>query len=208
MEGFWIVAFLVQWFLLIILSILVFGILRYLRSIQSQLQTTSQRITRFNQGDKISDLTLIDLDGNSMSISQLFNHGRKVLLLLLTTTCSSCEAIVLQLAELVKREGGLTATGWSVALICYDQQQEVGRLTKDLEKGEGITVLVDSEAIAARQYFPASLPVGIALDEHGYVLDQSPNPGPNWLYLTLNVPAPDRSVLPAKHIATITYPGT
>jgi AhpC/TSA family len=208
MGGFWIVAFLVQWFLLIMLSILIFGILRYLRSIQSQLQTTSQRVTRFSQGDKISNLTLVDLDGSSVSISQLFNHGRKVLLLLLTTTCSTCETIVLQLNELVKREGGIPATGWSVALISHGQQQEVERLTRGLEEKEGITLLVDSEAIAARQYFPASLPVGIALDERGYVLDQSPNPGPNWLYLTLNVPAPDRSVLPERHVATITYPGT
>lgn len=207
MTGFWLVAFLVQWMLLIVLSVLIFGMLRYLQSIKSRIEVAVPRITRFELGDKVSDLTLPRLDGSSSSVSQMFHQGKNVLLLLLTTTCGSCEAIIMQLAELTRREGGLQAMGWSVALICYGQPGAVKQLVERVAHTEGITIHVDEQAVAARQFLVTSLPIGLALDEQGYVLSQSPNPGPNWLYLTMNIPAPDSSVLLAQPTAEIRFAG-
>jgi peroxiredoxin len=195
-NGFWLAVSIVQWLLLIVLYFIVFGILRYLGSIRSQIEQAAPRITRFNPGDGVADFTLPDAEGNSTSLTQFFQHGQKILLLILSTTCSTCEGIVMQVAELARRKEGLRTAGWSVVVVGYGTPDAVTRMTKEISHTEEITVLTDEQALVLRDYLVASIPVGIALDEQGRVLSQSPNPGPNWLYLTLNVLAPDHSLLP------------
>ncbi len=205
MNGFWLFVSVVQWLLLIVLYLLFFGVLRYLGSIQSRVEQAVPRITRFDLGDRVSDFTLPDLNNDSISLSQSFHRGQKVLLLVLSTTCSTCEAIVAQLAELAGRERGLRVAGWSVVVAGYGTPDAVKQLVKEISHTEGIAILVDEQALLPREYLVASIPVGIALDEQGRVLGQSPNPGPNWLYLTLDVPAPDRSLLPKQFMAEIQF---
>jgi hypothetical protein len=205
MNGFWLFVSVVQWLLLIVLYLLFFGVLRYLGSIQSRIEQAVPRITRFDLGDRVSGFALPDLNNDSISLSQSFHRGQKVLLLVLSTTCSTCEAIVAQLAELAGRERGLRVAGWSVVVVGYGTPDAVKQLVKEISHTEGIAILVDEQALVPREYLVASIPVGIALDEQGRVLGQSPNPGPNWLYLTLDVPAPDRSVLPKQPMAQIQF---
>jgi redoxin len=205
MNGFWLVVSGVQWLLLIVLYLLFFGVLRHLGSIQSRIEQAAPRITRFDLGDRVSDFTLPDLNNDSISLSQFFHRGQKVLLLVLSTTCSTCEAIVAQLAELAGRERGLPAAGWFVVVAGYGAPDAVKHLVKEISHAESIAVFVDEQALVPREYLVASVPVGIALDEQGRVLGQSPNPGPNWLYLTLDVPAPDRSLLPKQPMAQIQF---
>ncbi|MBX5457010.1 MAG: redoxin domain-containing protein [Thermogemmatispora sp.] len=203
MTGLWLLVFLVQWLLLIVLYCIVFAILRYLASLQSRLGQASVRVTRFEAGDKVSDFTLTDVAGQATSLGQFLQRGRKVLLLLLSASCTTCRAIVAQLDELASRPGGVPALGWMVVAVIYGQPAEVRLMAETLREREGIAVLVDSEALVARSYLVASIPIGLALDENGRVLDQSRNPGPNWLYLTLHVAPPDHSLLPRIPIAQI-----
>jgi peroxiredoxin len=204
-NGFWLVVSIVQWFLLIVLYFLVFGMLRYLGSIQSRIEQAAPRVTRFDLGDRITDFTLPDTEGNTISLFSSFTVGKKVLLLVLSSTCGTCEAIVRQLAELASREGGIQAMGWSVVAVGQGTPDAVKQLAKEILHVEDMVVLVDEQALVLREYLVASVPVGIALDEQGRVFDQSPDPGPNWLYLTLNVPAPDHSLLPKQWVAQIRH---
>src|SRR2546430_5115552 len=102
MQGFWLVAFLVQWVLILFLTILMIGVLRSLASLQEFISQSSPDRSRFELGEQVSNFSLIDLQGNSIASQSLLGHGQKVLLVFLNSTCGSCSIMTKQLAELAK----------------------------------------------------------------------------------------------------------
>ena len=112
MNGVVLGALILNWVVLAVVAVLVVGILRYLGSIQQRLELQAPRITKFEAGQPISAFTLPELDGRERSSDELIGQGRSTMLLILTTTCSECEAIARQIVELTRRPGGLTRLGW------------------------------------------------------------------------------------------------
>ena len=63
MAGIWLIAFVLQWVLLILLAILMAGVLRYLSFVQRNIHLVTRYATRFEKGDRISHFELADLSG-------------------------------------------------------------------------------------------------------------------------------------------------
>ncbi len=202
MSGIWLAAFLVESALLLVLLVLVAGVLRYLGQIQDRLQQAIVHVTRFALDDAIPAFTLPDFEGRPFNSSAVIGTGRRTLLLLLTTTCASCEGVIRQVAELASRTN-FSTLGWDVILACLGNRDAVDQL---LERsladsasplaGE-VAILLDATGDLARAFQVSGLPVGMALDGRGRLVDQSPNPGPNWIYQVLGVDGPPASLVRA-----------
>lgn len=89
MNSFWLVAFALQWALLLLLAALMVVTLRYLSSIQERIAQRITPVIRLEHGERIKDFVLPLLDGRSFRSGEVFGQGRHVMLLLLTATCGS-----------------------------------------------------------------------------------------------------------------------
>lgn len=205
--GVWL-AFGATWLVLAMVVLLLAGCLRFLNGLQDRIEQSIPHVTAMELGETVIHFRLPALHSDRVVDSESFvSAGHTTLLLVLTTTCGDCEAVARQIAELTRRPGGIPALGWSIVLAWYGPRLEV------LEKAEfvpqaapGLELLLDENGHLARDFRVGSLPIGIALDARGRVTAQSANPGPNWLYRTLGVPAPQESLAPA-WIATLESKG-
>jgi hypothetical protein len=168
------------------------------------MEEAAPQVTKFETGEQVGDFTLPKLHGGTpLSLRQVLSRSQQVALLLLSCTCSTCEAIVQQVAELERRPASLKSIGWTVVLVWHGEVSDIVEKTRVLPVSEEIVLLVDEKASLARDYLISAMPIGLALDHAGKVLDQSQNPGPSWLYRTLNVPAPEHDLLPTSWVGEI-----
>lgn len=188
MQGIWLVAFVLQWIVLLILLFLVAGLFRYLGSMQGRSELATSRATRFEVGESIDHFVLKDLQSRLVDSKKLLKG--KSLLFFVSVGCQGCQVMLRQVAELASREGGLKGSGWTFTFICYGTREQVGEFFQEHLPTADITVLLDEKGTVSDQFVIRSVPVGVALDEHGQVVDQSINPHVDWLYRVLNVPAP------------------
>lgn len=212
MTGLWLLAFVLQWVLIALLIVVMAGILRYLAILQERIGQTVPHVTRFEINEAATSFTLPDLVGHRYDFRPR-SDGRQTLLLILSTRCGTCEVVLRQAAEIAHRPGGLAAIGWSMVIVAFGDQRSVKELlgrslsSEDLALPNSIPVLVDETGVVLREYLVGSAPAGVALDPLGRVVDQSANPGPNWIYRILNVPAPDKSLLPPAWIGQVSSMG-
>lgn len=188
MAGIWIVAFALQWALLLLLAMLMVGVLRYLGFVQRNIHLVTRYASRFEQGDRISHFELSDLEGLPIVSKTLFDASQRTNLLFLSPTCSGCDAVVRYLADLVKHEGGLRRLGWSVVAIYtgpYVSRESVEKHVTPLLNE--IVILVDEKGLLAEQYDLRAFPVGIAVDNFGRVIDQSVGSVVSWMDQSLHV---------------------
>jgi|SRR5579863_165698 len=196
MQGIWLVAFVLQWIVLLVLLLLVAGLFRYLGSIQGRGELATSQATRFEMGERIDPFVLSDLQNRPVD-SKILLKG-KSLVFFVSSGCQGCKTMLKQVAELANREGGLKGLGWTFAFICYGTRENVEAFFKEYLPTEDITVLLDERSMVSNQFAIRSVPVGIALDERVRVVDQSINPHVDWLYQVLNVPAPLEDSDPVK----------
>lgn len=212
MTGLWLLAFVLQWMLIALLIVVTAGILRYLAILQERIGQAIPHVTRFETNETATSFTLPDLEGHRYDFSPR-NDGRQTLLLILSTRCGTCEVVLRQAAEIARRPGGPAAIGWSMVIVAFGDHRSVKELlerslsAEDLALPASVPVLVDEAGVVLRGYLVGSVPAGVVLDPLGRVGDQSANPGPNWIYRVLNVPAPDKSVLPPAWIGRISSVG-
>ncbi|MGH2443736.1 MAG: peroxiredoxin family protein [Chloroflexota bacterium] len=197
MTGTWVVVFALQWVLLVLVTVLLVGVLRYLSSVQERIELAAPHITKFELRDRVSDFELPGLDGRSVASRSLIGCGVRAVILLLNPGCSSCKTAMMQVAELALRDGGLTRIGWSVVCICSGELAAIDEMVATHEgiRASGVTVLVDPESTIERLYGVRHMPTGIAVSANGLVLDQSYNPHVNWLYKTMDVLPPTRAIV-------------
>jgi len=189
MEGIWLIAFVLQWILLLLLAVLMGGVLRLLGSVQQRLQLVAPPTSRFELGERVSDFELPDLDGRLFTSNSVVGFNQKVLLLFLNITCISCKTVVERVAELANQGRRLKELGWSFILICHGGPAEVKDLVTPLAS-QDVVVVIDGEGIVYQQYGIRAFPAGIAIDSLGRVIDQSTNVGSSWLYRVLGAPVP------------------
>lgn len=207
MSGIWLVAFVLQWVVLLLLTALLAGVLRYMNTFRERVAQTVPHVTRFEVGERIDAFTLPDLNGRLVASKDLLGQNKRVMLLMMSTTCDSCRALIAQVDELARRDGGLRSLGWSFVLSWYGEPSVTAQLVKNLLLSDDLVVLIDEEADLPRGFLTASLPIGMALDNHGRVLDQSANPGPNWFYRVIDAAAPEYSRVPASWMTEIETAG-
>lgn len=198
MQGIWLVAFVLQWIVLLALLLLVAGLFRYLGSMQGRSELALSRATQLEQGERIDHFVLNDLQGHPVDSKTLLKG--KSLLFFVSAGCQGCQTMLKQVAELANREAGLKGLGWTFAFICYGTQEQVEAFFKTHLPTEDITVLLDEKGTISTQFAIRSVPVGVALDERARVIDQSMNPHVDWLYQVLNVPAPLEDPDPIKAV--------
>jgi len=194
MSGMWIVAFALQWIVLLIFAVLIVGVLRYLRFVQSNIHVVTHYASRFEQGDRISHFELPGLKGLPVVSKALLKTSQRTLLLFLSPSCSGCDTVMDDLANLVKREQGLGKLGWSVIVIYtgpYVSREAVEKHIDPSVSNE-VTVVVDEKGSIAQQYDLRSFPIGIAVDHLGRVIDQSSRSMTRWLKQTLQASQPSR----------------
>ncbi len=198
MHGIWLIAFILQWIVLLLLAALLAGVLRYLAAFQEKVRLAAPTISIFEVGQRVSDFALPDIQGKSVASTSLIGRGQNTLLLLLSATCGSCQTLIEQVAELTRRAGGVTATGWHVVLVIVANPGVVDDVVQKYPQllSEGITVLQGTKEGVLKQYGITGVPTGLAIDAQGQLLDQTLNPHVNWLYKILRVPAPKESLAP------------
>lgn len=171
MIGIWVVAFVLQWALLLLLAILMIGVLRYLSFVQRNIHLVTRYASRFEQGDRISHFELSDLNGLPVLSKTLLSANSKTLLFFLSVGCSGCTAVVRQIADLAKHEGGLKRFDWSFVLIYAGSRTSAKVHIAPIPLGE-VTILIDEEGSLFQQYDIRKFPVAMAVDNQGSVIDQ------------------------------------
>jgi hypothetical protein len=205
--GIWLVAFVLQWILLLVLLVTLAGFLRYFATIEERLDQSVPRITKFQSGDSIGSFQLPNARGGDFIFAS--DTGSRILMLLLSPSCSSCEVAARQVAELANRARPI---GWAMVLVTHGTPQIVNDFVARALEGtrlqmpDSVTLVADEEGQLLREYMAASVPVGLAIDEHGHLLDQTTRPVPNWVYLTLGVAGPSEGLLPASWIGHLGQP--
>ncbi len=196
MQGIWFVAFVLQWVLLIVITVLLAGVLRYLAAFQERMKLAAPPISRFELGERVSDFELPDLRGGIFPSRSL--RGQAAVFLSISPGCGSCRSVVAQIAELATRPGTMEALGQRIVLIVSGKREafnDMLRENPDLNS-DALIVLNDEKGIISHQYGIISVPSGIAIDQGGRVRSQSMNPHVNWLYKVLEVTAPVGTVEP------------
>lgn len=186
MTGMWLVAFVLQWVLLLLFAVLLVGVLRYLSFIQQNIHLVMQYASRFEQGDRIKHFELLNLEGLPIVSRALLRMNQRTLLLFLNTSCHGCEAVIHFLSDLVKEEGSLRKFGWSVVAIYTGPYVSRESVEKHIDPCllDEMTILVDEKGKISQQYDLRSFPVGIAVDHLGQVVDQSSRTMAKWLKQT------------------------
>lgn len=201
MQGLWLVAFGLQWLLILILCVLVAGILRYLGSIQEKIDLVAPAISRFALGERVSEFTLQDIWGNTFASTSWIGQREQVMLLFLNPTCDGCKTVVKQLAEVLQRPERVEGEEWSFLLICPGELVAIKEMVESLLSSQKVAILHDEDAdkLVSRDYGVRTHPTGMALDKRGRVVDQSFNPHAGWLYQVMGIPEPTTPVTTGPH---------
>lgn len=201
MEGIWLMAFLVQWVLMVFLGLLVIGILRQLNVMQQRWNMAAPPITALEIGDELPPVTLPDLHGSAVAVNARLRH-RGGALLFLSADCSSCRMLLERLSRLEQRERnhGQDRDGQKeVVLVVMGDQAKARRLLDEFPHlAEQACVVFDADGVMSRRLAIVAVPTGIAVDEDGRVVSQTFNPhAGQWLSqaLRVDIPAQDAHTL-------------
>ncbi|MGH2388866.1 MAG: TlpA family protein disulfide reductase [Chloroflexota bacterium] len=193
MSGIWLSAFILQWLLLGVVTVLLAGLLRYLAAFQERMQLAAPVTSVFELGQKIVDFQLPDAYGVLIRAEEIIRKTKKTVILLGTLTCSSCRTVFLELDELsTRRDTAIFADAQIIVLLAGADSVTVSEILAEypgLRQG-AITVLLDSEGRTTTRFGATSFPTGLCVDQEGHVLDQSRNPHASWLYKILGETPP------------------
>ena len=194
MHGIWLFAFVAQWLLLLLFAVVLVGVLRYLSVTQERMRLAAPPISRFELGESVDAVAVEDLQGRPAMSTGALERGRNVALLFVSASCGSCRTVIAQIAELAGRDGGVAASGWSLALLFSGDRAAVEKVVRSNPAllSDGIAVLVDEQGTSMMRYQIMSVPTGLALDQRGRLLDQTLNPHASWLYTTIGIAPPER----------------
>lgn len=191
MQGPWLIAFIVQWVVVLVLILLVVGVLRHLGNLEEQWRLATPPISSYEIGQAISEFELPDAVGTMIQSSTFLAEAEGAVLLFVSSTCSACVSLLTQISQLISSEH--VAFGKSLVIIGEGGAGTVKRLLEahpDLRSTQ-VTLLADDEGSVLRQFGITSVPTALAVDGKGRVVDQSLNPhAEKWLHRKLGVVPP------------------
>ncbi len=127
-------------------------------------------------GDPASDFTLRDIDGASVTLSEL--EGQVVIMSFWATWCGPCKE---EMPHLQKMYADLEKDGLTVLSISIDDARSASRVKPFIKKnGYTFPVLLDRDATVISSYNPSkTLPYTVVVDREGNVAKKHSgyNPG-------------------------------
>lgn len=195
MQGLWLIAFLVQWAIVLILAVLVIGVLRYLVSVKERWNLAIPAVTKYELQQHIDDFELPDVAGVMIKSTDLLSRSGAIILLI-TATCQSCTALLTQVSEIATRREVVLAK--TLIVIVLGSKESVERLLSTYPglTGNQVITLIDEQGIAVRQFGVVAAPTGFTVDREARMLNQAPNPHlANWLYTVAEVPPPKEPIV-------------
>jgi thiol-disulfide isomerase/thioredoxin len=196
LDGIWIVAFGLQWIVILLLAFLIVDILRYLRAVQDTLYNMTPMVSTVGLKERAPFFTLPSLSGNTINTQHLFGQATPVLLLFLSSTCNSCKKVIQHLTELGEDTKDFSELSWKVVIVYYGGFSAVQDIFTEAEilyrasKNGNLVVLVDEEGIASKKYGIRSFPTGFALDSNGLVVQQAGGVSADWIYTVAGILKP------------------
>lgn len=202
MQGIWLLAFVMQWALVLLLAALVVGILRYLHSVQERWDLAVPAISKYEIRQKIDDFELPDISGTKIkSRDVLLASGSAILVV--TPSCRSCLALLDQVSELVNRSNTiLTKTILIIVAGTRDQLENLLRIPPVLDSQQ-VILLYDEDSSTLKTFGLRAVPTGLEVDREGYLINQTFNPqADHWLYKVVGAPLPEKPIVQG-HVGTI-----
>ncbi|HLX40962.1 MAG TPA: redoxin domain-containing protein [Ktedonobacteraceae bacterium] len=176
MQGIWLVAFIAQWILLLLLAFLMIQTMRFLRLLSRRLPPG----TSIKVGDHISDFELPDIHNQPVSINSLLGHDKSTLLLFVRSTCSSCRLLVKHVARAAQQRASVNGLPCQIVFVCSGKRADIEKMMNILPEVGDITVLVDKDEIVFAYYNIQSTPFGLAINSAGKVYSLLTHPAGNW----------------------------
>ncbi len=195
MSGLWLVTFLVQWVIVLVLLVLVAGILRYLASVEERWNLIAPPVSSYELGQRIENFALPDMTGQLIHSEDLLRRSNGAVFLFVSTSCSACEALLAQVSEIATRPNGLLKKSLVVVVLGVTGNLEQLLVSYPSLSNEKIVVLTDPDGIALRQFGITAVPLGLALDRESRLVHQTHNPHvTKWLYVRLDVTPPTEPI--------------
>lgn len=193
----WVAAFCLQWFLLLVMAVLLIGVLRRLGSF------SPNSLRNLEVGDMLPRLEAVRADGSMWTSDMLL--GSEVVLLVVSTTCQACDILLDQLVELTRRPVGGLANAHVRVVSLFISGQTFESSTERLDElAQYVELIADVHGYATRVIGVRSVPVGIRLDPKGRIRQVSINPHGGWLYHSIGLAPPEEPVH-VGHIPWISY---
>ncbi len=195
MQGLWLIAFIVQWAIVLMLVTLVIGILRYLVSVKERWNLAIPAITKYELQEQIDDFELPNVVGIKIkSIDVISRSG--AIILLISPTCQSCGALLAQVLEIASRHDIIFSQ--PIIVIVLGAKESVEHLLSNYPglSSSQVVILIDEQASTARQFGVDAVPTGFTVDHKGRMISQTSNPHlANWLYTVMKVPLPKEPIV-------------
>lgn len=191
MQGPWLIAFIVQWVVVLVLMLLVVGILRHLVSLEEQWRLAAPPISSYKVGQLIGKFELPDVTGTMVRSPELLAGSEGAVLLFASSTCSACVSLLAQVSGLI----GNRSVALKKSLVVIGEGG-VGAADRILEahpslRGSQVVFLSDDESAVLHQFGITSVPTALVVDDKGRLIDQSLNPHTEkWLFGKLGVVPP------------------
>jgi peroxiredoxin len=176
MQGIWLVAFIAQWILLLLLAFLMVQAMRFLRLLYKRLPPN----TSVKHGDHISDFELPDIHNQLVRSSSLPGHDKSMLLLFVRSTCSSCRLLVKHIAKVAQQRADANRFPCHIVFVCSGKRSDIEKMMNILPTLGDITVLVDKDEIVFAWYGIQTTPFGLAINSRGKVYSLLTHPAGNW----------------------------
>jgi peroxiredoxin len=191
MQGPWLVAFIVQWVIVLVLTLLVAGILRHLARVEERWNLAAPPISAYELGQRIAEFELPDAAGTKVQSRDLLRWSDGTVMLLVTPSCSACATLLAQVSELVtRRDLALTKTLVMIALGPAGSLERLLGAYPNL-RSDQVVALADEDGSVAHQLGVVAIPVGLVVDREGRLIHQTNNPHvANWLYTWLGASPP------------------
>lgn len=202
MQGFWLLAFVVQWSLVLILTVLVVGILRYLHSVQERWDLAVPAISKYEIRQKIDDFELPDVSGTKIKSRDVLLASGAVILVV-TSSCRSCLALLTQISELVNRPNTIITKAILIIVAGTTDHLENFLKFSPVLGSRKVILLCDEDGSILKTFGLRAVPTGLEVDREGYLINQTFNPHADyWLYKVVGAPLPEKPIVQS-HAGTI-----
>lgn len=166
MNGILLLSYGVLWLMVLFLAFILALVLREVGFLHEQVSFFPIQRTKLRRGEPLPDVRLVNLQGNSVSISELLAPPKPVLIV--SAGCGDCGATLKELANGRFGESALQNT----IIVSIANLSATEQLLNNAGIPRTAMVLVDANGLLRRRWGIRSTPTTIHVDGHLTVLQQ------------------------------------